>query len=164
MSDVLSVHLWIYTRKNFQPCFFFKLPVSVQFSSQASRYICSGHVSNAVHPARDSYTHNQTNPVLQSNIDSLRLLTLRCLYDNLNHPNQSYFAWLAFHGSQPDHPKMRPIVSCVGGPSDRISWFLNKIVSQLLNKVPAHIYYPTRAISSTACEAQSLNRTTLTNH
>ena len=35
--------------------------------------------------------------------------------------------------------KIRPIVSCVGGPTDRISWFLNKIVSQLLCKVPSHL-------------------------
>ena len=35
--------------------------------------------------------------------------------------------------------KIRPIVSCVGGPTDRISWFLNKIVSQLLSKVPSHL-------------------------
>ncbi|EYB87797.1 hypothetical protein Y032_0257g408 [Ancylostoma ceylanicum] len=35
--------------------------------------------------------------------------------------------------------KIRPIISCVGGPSDRISWFLNKIVSQLLSKVPSHL-------------------------
>ncbi|EYC06837.1 hypothetical protein Y032_0073g732 [Ancylostoma ceylanicum] len=39
----------------------------------------------------------------------------------------------------PESFKIRPIISCVGGPSDRISWFLNKIVSQLLNKVPAHL-------------------------
>ncbi|EYB84864.1 hypothetical protein Y032_0308g2042 [Ancylostoma ceylanicum] len=35
--------------------------------------------------------------------------------------------------------KIRPIISCVGGPTDRISWFLNKIVSQLLPKVPSHL-------------------------
>ena len=35
--------------------------------------------------------------------------------------------------------KIRPIISCVGGPTDRISWFLNKIVSQLLRKVSAHL-------------------------
>uniref|UniRef100_A0A7I4YDH9 Reverse transcriptase domain-containing protein n=1 Tax=Haemonchus contortus TaxID=6289 RepID=A0A7I4YDH9_HAECO len=28
---------------------------------------------------------------------------------------------------------------CVGGPTDRISWFLNKIVGQLLRYVPAHL-------------------------
>ncbi|EYC11702.1 hypothetical protein Y032_0050g2055 [Ancylostoma ceylanicum] len=35
--------------------------------------------------------------------------------------------------------KIRPIISCVGGPTDRISWFLNKIVSQLITKVPRHL-------------------------
>ncbi|EYC22539.1 hypothetical protein Y032_0017g3411 [Ancylostoma ceylanicum] len=35
--------------------------------------------------------------------------------------------------------KIRPIVSCVGGPTDRISWFLNKIVSQLLPMIPSHL-------------------------
>ncbi|EYC21311.1 hypothetical protein Y032_0019g3745 [Ancylostoma ceylanicum] len=35
--------------------------------------------------------------------------------------------------------KIRPIVSCVGGPTDRISWFLNKIVSQLSTRVLSHL-------------------------
>ncbi|XGW34592.1 hypothetical protein V3C99_018497 [Haemonchus contortus] len=35
--------------------------------------------------------------------------------------------------------KIRPIISCVGGPTDRISWFLNKIVGQLLRYVPSHL-------------------------
>ena len=35
--------------------------------------------------------------------------------------------------------KIRPIISCVGGPTDRISWFLNKIISQLLDKIPSHL-------------------------
>ena len=35
--------------------------------------------------------------------------------------------------------KIRPIISCVNGPTDRISWFLNKIVGQLLNYVPSHL-------------------------
>lgn len=39
----------------------------------------------------------------------------------------------------PDRFKIRPIISCVGGPTDRISWFLNRIVSQLLVMVPAHL-------------------------
>uniref|UniRef100_A0A7I4YDF6 Reverse transcriptase domain-containing protein n=1 Tax=Haemonchus contortus TaxID=6289 RepID=A0A7I4YDF6_HAECO len=35
--------------------------------------------------------------------------------------------------------KIRPIICCVGGPTDRISWFLNKIVGQLLRYVPSHL-------------------------
>uniref|UniRef100_A0A7I4Z6L7 Reverse transcriptase domain-containing protein n=1 Tax=Haemonchus contortus TaxID=6289 RepID=A0A7I4Z6L7_HAECO len=35
--------------------------------------------------------------------------------------------------------KIRPIISCVGGPTDRISWFLNRIVGQLLRYVPSHL-------------------------
>ena len=35
--------------------------------------------------------------------------------------------------------KIRPIISCVGGPTDRISWYLSIIVSQLLTMVPAHL-------------------------
>ncbi|EYB87792.1 hypothetical protein Y032_0257g404 [Ancylostoma ceylanicum] len=35
--------------------------------------------------------------------------------------------------------KIRPIISCIGGPADRISWFLNKIVSQILCKIPSHL-------------------------
>uniref|UniRef100_A0A7I4Y5W9 Reverse transcriptase domain-containing protein n=1 Tax=Haemonchus contortus TaxID=6289 RepID=A0A7I4Y5W9_HAECO len=35
--------------------------------------------------------------------------------------------------------KVRPIVSGVGGPTDRISWFLNIILGQLLRYIPAHL-------------------------
>ena len=35
--------------------------------------------------------------------------------------------------------KVRPIISCVGGPTDRISRFPNKIVGQLLHKVPSYL-------------------------
>ncbi|EYC35477.1 hypothetical protein Y032_1044g3481 [Ancylostoma ceylanicum] len=35
--------------------------------------------------------------------------------------------------------KIRPIISCVGGPADRISWFLSKILSQILHKIPSHL-------------------------
>ncbi|EYC25300.1 hypothetical protein Y032_0012g1812 [Ancylostoma ceylanicum] len=38
-----------------------------------------------------------------------------------------------------DTYKIRPIISCVGGPADRISWFLNKIVSPILSKIPSHL-------------------------
>ncbi|KAK6732749.1 hypothetical protein RB195_016858 [Necator americanus] len=35
--------------------------------------------------------------------------------------------------------KMRPIISGIGGPTDRISWLLNIILNQLLKYVPAHL-------------------------
>ncbi|VDL72529.1 unnamed protein product [Nippostrongylus brasiliensis] len=35
--------------------------------------------------------------------------------------------------------KIRPIISCIGGPTDRISWFLSTIVSQLLPVIPSHL-------------------------
>ncbi|KAK6749016.1 hypothetical protein RB195_001558 [Necator americanus] len=35
--------------------------------------------------------------------------------------------------------KVRPIISCIGGPTDRISWLLNIILNQLLKYVPAHL-------------------------
>ncbi|EYC44083.1 hypothetical protein Y032_0472g2059 [Ancylostoma ceylanicum] len=38
-----------------------------------------------------------------------------------------------------DTYKIRPIISCVGGPADRISWFLNKIVGPILSKIPSHL-------------------------
>ena len=38
-----------------------------------------------------------------------------------------------------DTYKIRPIISCVGRPTDRISWFLDAIVSQLLTKIPSHL-------------------------
>ncbi|EYB88370.1 hypothetical protein Y032_0248g83 [Ancylostoma ceylanicum] len=41
--------------------------------------------------------------------------------------------------TDPSVYKVRPIISCVGGPTDRISWFLNLILVQLLNYVPAHL-------------------------
>ena len=34
--------------------------------------------------------------------------------------------------------KIRPIVSSVGGPTDRISWFLNLILVQLFKFIPSH--------------------------
>ena len=43
------------------------------------------------------------------------------------------------HSMSPTTFKIRPIVSCVGGPTDRIAWFLTKIVGQLLMKVPSHL-------------------------
>ncbi|EYC21254.1 hypothetical protein Y032_0020g81 [Ancylostoma ceylanicum] len=43
------------------------------------------------------------------------------------------------HSMSAEVYKIRPIISCVGGPTDRISWFLNKIVSQLLAKIPSHL-------------------------
>ena len=44
-----------------------------------------------------------------------------------------------FRPMSPVTYKIRPLISCVGGPTDRISWFLNKILSQLLPKVPSHL-------------------------
>ncbi|EYC04338.1 hypothetical protein Y032_0088g2147 [Ancylostoma ceylanicum] len=35
--------------------------------------------------------------------------------------------------------KIRPIISCVGGPADRISWFVSKTVSWILHKIPSHL-------------------------
>ncbi|EYC25250.1 hypothetical protein Y032_0012g1785 [Ancylostoma ceylanicum] len=43
------------------------------------------------------------------------------------------------HSMSAEVYKIRPIISCVGGPTDRISWFLNKIISQLLPKIPSHL-------------------------
>uniref|UniRef100_A0A7I4XT58 Reverse transcriptase domain-containing protein n=1 Tax=Haemonchus contortus TaxID=6289 RepID=A0A7I4XT58_HAECO len=39
----------------------------------------------------------------------------------------------------PTSIKVRPIVSCVGGPTDRIGWFLNVILVQLLKYIPSHL-------------------------
>ncbi|XGW03988.1 hypothetical protein V3C99_015267 [Haemonchus contortus] len=39
----------------------------------------------------------------------------------------------------PSRFNVRPIISCVGGPTDRIAWFLNLILIQLLRFVPAHL-------------------------
>ena len=35
--------------------------------------------------------------------------------------------------------RTRPTISCIGRLTDRVSWFLNKIVSPLLSKVPSHL-------------------------
>ncbi|KAK6756707.1 hypothetical protein RB195_014876 [Necator americanus] len=35
--------------------------------------------------------------------------------------------------------KVRPIISSVGGPTDRIGWFLNTIFAQVLSHIPAHL-------------------------
>ena len=34
---------------------------------------------------------------------------------------------------------MRPIVSACGDPIDKLSWFLERIITQLLIFVPAHL-------------------------
>uniref|UniRef100_A0A7I4Y8Y3 Reverse transcriptase domain-containing protein n=1 Tax=Haemonchus contortus TaxID=6289 RepID=A0A7I4Y8Y3_HAECO len=39
----------------------------------------------------------------------------------------------------PTSVKVRPIISCVGGPTDRIAWFLNTILVQLLKFIPSHL-------------------------
>ncbi|EYB83018.1 hypothetical protein Y032_0345g3120 [Ancylostoma ceylanicum] len=44
-----------------------------------------------------------------------------------------------FNNRDPRDFKVRPIISCNGGPTDRISWLLNIILSQLLKHVPAHL-------------------------
>ncbi|KAK6729918.1 hypothetical protein RB195_006770 [Necator americanus] len=41
--------------------------------------------------------------------------------------------------NNPGDFNVRPIISNIGGPTDRISWFLNTILSQLLQYVPAHL-------------------------
>ncbi|KAK6735385.1 hypothetical protein RB195_018537 [Necator americanus] len=45
----------------------------------------------------------------------------------------------AFLSEDPDVFKVRPIISNVGGPTDRISWLLNAILAPLLKYVPAHL-------------------------
>ena len=44
-----------------------------------------------------------------------------------------------YQSMSPEVYKIRPIVSCVGGPTDRLSWFLTKIIGPLLAKVPSHL-------------------------
>ncbi|EYC42711.1 hypothetical protein Y032_0521g2875 [Ancylostoma ceylanicum] len=44
-----------------------------------------------------------------------------------------------FASMDPTVFKVRPIISCVGGPTDRIAWFLNVILAQLLNYIPSHL-------------------------
>lgn len=39
----------------------------------------------------------------------------------------------------PSRFKIRPIISCIGGPTDRVSWFLNLVIVQLLQFIPAHL-------------------------
>ncbi|XGW16426.1 hypothetical protein V3C99_001696, partial [Haemonchus contortus] len=39
----------------------------------------------------------------------------------------------------PSDFKVRPIISNVGGPTDRISWLLNLVLTQLLTFIPAHL-------------------------
>ncbi|EYC22110.1 hypothetical protein Y032_0018g3720 [Ancylostoma ceylanicum] len=43
------------------------------------------------------------------------------------------------NSNDPSTFKVRPIISCEGGPTDRIGWFLNTILVQLLNYIPAHL-------------------------
>ncbi|VDM55386.1 unnamed protein product [Angiostrongylus costaricensis] len=41
--------------------------------------------------------------------------------------------------TDPSNFNVRPITSCVDGPTDRITWFKNLILNQLLKHIPAHI-------------------------
>uniref|UniRef100_A0A0K0DGA6 Reverse transcriptase domain-containing protein n=1 Tax=Angiostrongylus cantonensis TaxID=6313 RepID=A0A0K0DGA6_ANGCA len=41
--------------------------------------------------------------------------------------------------TNPSSFKARPIISCVNEPTDRITWFLSLILTQLLNHIPAHL-------------------------
>ena len=41
--------------------------------------------------------------------------------------------------TNPSTFKIRPIISYVDGPTERISWFINLILTQLLKHVPAHL-------------------------
>ncbi|VDM52168.1 unnamed protein product [Angiostrongylus costaricensis] len=41
--------------------------------------------------------------------------------------------------TDPSLLKVRPIISCADGPTDRITWFLNPILNQLLKHIPAHL-------------------------
>ncbi|EYC34644.1 hypothetical protein Y032_0001g72 [Ancylostoma ceylanicum] len=41
--------------------------------------------------------------------------------------------------NDPSTFEARPIVSCVGGPTDRLAWFLNLILVQSLQHIPAHL-------------------------
>ena len=47
--------------------------------------------------------------------------------------------------------KVRPIISGVGGPTDRIAWFLNIIVSQVLRFIPAHLSNTTMFLDHLRC-------------
>ncbi|EYC04498.1 hypothetical protein Y032_0087g2047 [Ancylostoma ceylanicum] len=41
--------------------------------------------------------------------------------------------------NDPSKFEVRPIISCVDGPTDRVSWLLNLVLIQLLRYVPAHL-------------------------
>uniref|UniRef100_A0A0K0DIB8 Reverse transcriptase domain-containing protein n=1 Tax=Angiostrongylus cantonensis TaxID=6313 RepID=A0A0K0DIB8_ANGCA len=41
--------------------------------------------------------------------------------------------------TEPSASKVRPIISCVDGPTDRIAWFINLILIQLLKHIPVHL-------------------------
>ena len=43
------------------------------------------------------------------------------------------------HLMDPSTYKVRPIISACGGPADKVSWLLSKILSPLLSLVPVHI-------------------------
>ena len=41
--------------------------------------------------------------------------------------------------TNPSSFRVRPIISYVGGPTDRIAWFINLTLFQLLRYIPAHL-------------------------
>ena len=41
--------------------------------------------------------------------------------------------------TDPSNFKVRPIISSIGGPTDRIGWFITSILTQLLKFIPSHL-------------------------
>ena len=53
--------------------------------------------------------------------------------------------------------KIRPIVSGCGGPADKVSWVVSKILSPLLNFIPAHLSNVNKLINKLQYSQNSLN-------
>ena len=94
----------------------------------------------------DSYERVPTNPTNKVEAETKRVIksvmgskTDKSLVQSLM-PHGSRSA--EFYGLPKNHKEsvpLRPIVSACGGPLDKITWFLEQILSQLLRFVPAHL-------------------------
>ena len=99
-----------------------------------------------VQPIVTEYEHIQKNPT-----SKLEAMTKRVIHNTMDNvvpdklikkiiPNSSRTAEL--YGLPKNHKEnvpLRPIVSACGDPLDKLSWFLERIITQLLPLIPAHL-------------------------
>ena len=99
-----------------------------------------------IQPIVAEYENIQKNPT-----PKLEAMTKRVIHDTMDEgvnekvikkiiPNSSRTAELyGLPKNHKDNVPLRPIVSACGDPLDKLSWFLERIINQLLPLIPAHL-------------------------